>query len=464
MTDAARRVLIVDSNAEQLVETAAQLQQRGFKVALASGTVMACERARAGRFDVVLAAHDLAQAQEEGGLGLCDALAVELGRAPPVVLLATGEARDEASVPRGDMEAIVARLLAVPRRGSVDPPLDSSPPSLGGSLAAMSLVDTLRALTLEGRTGALAVSTAHGAGEIRLVSGEIADAVYKTLEGPKALARMTSEVDGSFSFSSLGTGVVRRLGIPAADLLSRCEGERTECARLRAELGDLAKITMLAADGSSSEPASEVARYVLARLRSPATLEQLLDDTPALDSEIMQALLTLDAASRVKRLAQSGERIPLATSDQLHLVRALVAKAHAPGFQDASRLVFAATPGKLGVLAHTLLSLVEALPPADGVPHLPIPYTMATVKLGDGIELELVALPLVPVYAPLWPLALAGAVAVIRLEEAAAPALDEACRAAEVPLSDAQMLVGVFDESNVGQAAGLVRAALDSTA
>lgn len=461
MSEASRRVLLVDKNAEHLVETASQLQQRGFKVALANGTRMACERARAGRFDVVLAARELAEPGEEG-VGLLDALAVELGRAPPVVLLASGESAGLESVPRHDVDAIVARVLAVVRKGSVDPPGDSVPPSLGGSLGSISLLDALRALTIERRAGTVSVSTAHGAGEIRLVDGVIADAVYKTLEGSKALARMTAETEGTFSFSPMGGAVVRRLGVPAAELLELCERERAECRRLRDALGDLATKTLLAAEGTSSEPPSETARLVLARLRSPATLEQLLDETPALDSEIMEALAALDAAGRIKMLAQAGERVPLASSDQLPLVRALVAKGRAPGFQDATRLVFAATPGKLGVLAHTLLSLAEAFPPAEPGPALPIPHTMGVVKLGDGIDLELVALPLVPVYAPLWPLSLAGAAAVVRLEEAAAGALDDACRAAEVPLADAQMLVGAFDESNVSQAAGLVRAALDS--
>jgi CheY-like chemotaxis protein len=460
MSSQTPRVLLVDPNAEHLVETAAQLQQRGVQVALANSTLMACERARVGRFDVVVAARELAL-PGESGMGLLDALAVELGRSPPVLLLGGEEPGAEGALARGDVDAIVSRVRGLSSGGS-DVAFESAPPSIAGSLAGISLGDTLRTLLVERRSGTVSVSTPRGAGEVRLVEGQIVDAVYKGLEGLKALARMAVEMEGTFSFSPVASPVVRRIAIPVVELLARCEKERAECSALRDRAGDLATSLLLAADGAASEPVSEAARAVLGRLRAPTTLEALLDDTPALDSEVLASLLALDAAGRIKRLAQSSERVPLASADQLAMVRALVAKGRAPGFEEATRVVFAAAPAKLGVLAHAVLSIADAFPAAEPAPPLPIPHAMAVVRLGDGVDLELVALPLVPVYAPLWPLSLSGAAIVVRLDEAAAAALDEACQAADVQLAEAQMLVGTFDESNVGQTAGLVRAALDA--
>ena len=57
----------------------------------------------------------------------------------------------------------------------------------------------------------------------------------------------------------------------------------------------------------------------------------------------------------------------------------------------------------------SVLSLADAFPPQEPTPSVPVPYVLATIRLGDGVELDIVALPLVPVYAPLWPMALAGA-------------------------------------------------------
>jgi hypothetical protein len=144
-------------------------------------------------------------------------------------------------------------------------------------------------------------------------------------------------------------------------------------------------------------------------------------------------------------------------------MRALVSRASAPGYQGAARLVFAGTPNRLSVFAHAALCLSDAIPSPEAPPTLPIPHPIATVRFGDDVDLELVALPLVPAYAPLWPLALAGAAIVVRLDDAAGSALTEACAAAELPVLDAQMLVGALEEGSVAQVASLVRAAIEAT-
>ena len=102
-------------------------------------------------------------------------------------------------------------------------------------------------------------------------------------------------------------------------------------------------------------------------------------------------------------------------------------------------------------------------PPPSRRPSIPIPYAIATVRLGDDVDVEIVALPLVPAYAPLWPLTLAGAAIVVRLDDAAGSALAEACAAAEIPVLDAHVLVGTLEEGSVAQVAGLVRAAIEAT-
>jgi CheY-like chemotaxis protein len=464
MSEVARRVLLVDPDPDQLARTAAHLREHGLKVSLANGTPMACERARGGRFDMVIAAGELASPGAEG-MGLLDALAVEMGELPPYLFLVEDAQKDgiRDSVVRGDLDAIVARVLASAQsRSSAEPAVDSAPPSLAGRIGPVGLSDALRALVLERRTGTLSVTTPLGAGEVRLVEGELVDVVYKNLEGLKALARMTREREGTFAFMAGTAVVVRRIHVPAPELMEKCDAERDESKRLMGLLGDLQGKALLAVDGPNADAASDVARNVLSRLRTPATIEELLDDVPSLDSLSLSALVTLDAGGRIKRLAHTSERVPLATSEQLPLVRALVAKGRAPGFEDSTRIVFAGTPGKIAVLMHAVLSLADAVPPPDPPPGLPIPHPMAIVKLGDGVDLELAALPLVPVYAPLWPIALAGAAIVVRMDEAAATPLEDACGAADVQITEAQVLVGNLEESNVAQVANLVRAALDA--
>ena len=164
----------------------------------------------------------------------------------------------------------------------------------------------------------------------------------------------------------------------------------------------------------------------------------------------------------MKRLGHTSLRVQLCGPDQLHLLRAAAARARSPGFAGPARLVFAATSSKLAVFGHTVLSLSDAFPPAEPMPTVPVPYVIATIRLGDGVELDIVALPLVPVYAPLWPMALAGAAILVRLDEAAPQSLEEACASVSVPILDARAIFGALEESSAVQVASLIKTALDA--
>jgi hypothetical protein len=270
--------------------------------------------------------------------------------------------------------------------------------------------------------------------------------------------------------------VLGRLSLPTAQLLGEIALQAAETKRLRERLGDLTSKALLATDAveqdatsgtrvprSTPGDLSPLARAALGKLRAPATIDQVLDDLPEPDAHILAAIVELDAAGRLKRLPYEMQRVPLVGMEQLHLIRALVSRAAAPGYEGAARFVFAGTPSRLAIFAHAALSLVDALPSTEPAPAIPIPYTIATIRLGDDVDVEIVALPLVPAYAPIWPLALAGAAMVVRLDDAAGSALAEACAAAELPVLDAQVLVGAMEEGSVAQVASLVRAAIEAT-
>jgi CheY-like chemotaxis protein len=454
MRRAPPRALLVDEDIEELAAIAADLRQRGVNVALANGVSMACERAKTIRVDVVIAASELTEAREDG-LSLLDALAIELGQLPPVLLLVRegpGPLQGEA-IQRGDIDGLVARIIAL---AAVPNPRESMPPSAlySGSLAKVSLSDVLQTLSVDRKTGALGVTTPAGAGDVRLVDGAVVDAVYLRFEGLKALVRMISEPDGKFLFAPETPVVLGRMSTPTRELLELAAAQIGQAKAARALLGDMTAKALVAAEGGDPGELSPLARAILARLRTPATIAELLDDLTEPDAVILATLVELDGKSRLKRLPHDTQRLQLVGPDQLHLMRALV---------GAARLVFAGTPSRLAVFAHAALCLVDAIPSPESSPTLPIPHPIATVRFGDDVDLELVALPLVPAYAPVWPLALAGAAIVVRLDDAAGSALTEACAAAELPVLDAQMLVGALEEGSVAQVASLVRAAIEAT-
>ncbi len=462
----ASRVLLVDHDVDALAELAGALRERGIKVSLANGSQMACERAKTGAYDVVIAAREAAEPSDETNIGVMDALSVELPQVPPLIVLLEADASEGASdtrIARKDIDRIVARIgeLAKTPATSESPRHLSLAPS-SHSLEHAPLADLLVVLATEKRSGTLTVSTSKGSGEIRLVDGDVADAVYVRLEGLKAITRMISEREGTCTFAPGAPAIMRRINVPTRALVEEARALADKARELRERAGALANGTLIAGDGGMSDTMSAVDQHVLARLRVPALLDELLDELPHADADILDAALRLRAKNRIKQLGHASSRVQLCGADQLHLVRASAARAKTPGFKGAARLVFAATAARLAVLGHTVLSLADALPPADPTPPLPVPHSLSTIRLGDGVELDVVALPLVPAYAPLWPMALGGAAIVVRLDEGAAQPLEEACGCVAVKILDARAVFGVVDESSPVQVATLIRTALEA--
>ena len=464
------RVLLVDHDVDALAQLAAKLRERGIRVSLANGSQMACERARTGGYDVVLAARAVAE-PEDGAMGVIDALSVELPQVPPLLVLhdageGEGEVVHESRVRRDDIDRIVARIeqLSKLSQAAGGPPRTSHA-SLAPSAHTLEnapLADLLVVLATERRSGTLTVTTPKGSGEVRLVEGDIADAVYVRLEGRKAIARMLGERDGTATFAPGSPAIMRRIHETTRALVTEARVLVERAAAVRAQAGDLMTGTLLAMDGATADSLSEIDQHVLSRLRVPALVDDILDELPHADASILESIVRLDARGRVKRLGQVSSRVQLCGPDQLHLLRAAAARAKSAGFAGPARLVFAATPSKLAIFGHTVLSLADAFPSQEPTPSVPVPYVLATIRLGDGVELDIVALPLVPVYAPLWPLALAGAAILVRLDEAAVQSLEEACGSVAVPILDARAIFGTLEESSAVQVASLIKTALDA--
>ncbi|MBX3228315.1 MAG: DUF4388 domain-containing protein [Labilithrix sp.] len=467
----ASRVLLVDHDVDALAELAGVLRERGVKVSLANGSQMACERAKTGAYDVVIAARDVAE-PADGNIGVIDALSVELSRVPPLIVL-VGSA-DETNgngtrIVRRDIERIVERIGALTSEtsaasGTSERPRYASLAPSAHSLEHGPLADLLVVLATEKRSGTLTVTTSKGSGEVRLVEGDVADAVYVRLEGLKAVTRMISEHEGTATFVPGAPAIMRRITVPTRALVEEARGLAERAKELRAQAGTLATNTLIASDGAANDEGTAVEQNVMARLRVPATLDELLDELPHADATVLESALALDARGRIKQIGIESSRVQLCGADQLHLVRASAARAKAAGFAGAARLVFAATASRLAVLGHTVLSLADALPPSDPAPPVPVPHSLSTIRLGDGVELDVVALPLVPAYAPLWPMALAGAAIAVRLDEGAAQPLNEACSSVSVPILDAAAVFGPVDESSPVQVASLIRTALEADA
>ena len=458
-TQSPSRVLLVDHDVDALAALAGNLRERGLKVSLANGAQMARDRAKASDYDVLLASQEVAE-PGSGSPGVVEVLAGALPTVPPLIVLVDDGATSDTRISRKDIDRLVTRIAELagtppdrPRRASFAP--------TSHSLENAALGDLLVILATERRSGALTISTPKGYGEIRLVDGDIVDAVYTRLEGLKALARMTSARDGTASFSPGAPAIMRRMHVPTRTLVDEARALAARAADARERAGSLVNGTLIASDGANVEGASTIDEHVLARLRVPAAINELIDELPHSDADIFDSVIRLNAKGRIKELGHAA-RVQLCGPDQLHLVRASAERAKTAGFRGPARLVFAATAAKLAILGHTVLSLADAQAPAEPAPALPIPHSLATLRLGEGVELDVVAVPLVPAYAPLWPMALAGAAVAVRISEGAAQSLEEACGSVGITILDARAVFGVVDESSAVQVASLIRTALEA--
>jgi hypothetical protein len=210
--------------------------------------------------------------------------------------------------------------------------------------------------------------------------------------------------------------------------------------------------------------ANEAAHRIAEVLSVPRTLDELLDDVALPDLEIVEALAKMLENGSVRRIAEGAVRVELANAEQMTVLGALVKRLARGSFSGAARIVLAGSPRRLATVAHLVSRIADAVPPAESVPAAPVPHLLATLKLADSVELDVVGLPELDAYSPLWGLTLPGCVVAVRLDSPAASALDETCFVAGVPLIDARVLLESLDEADPAQVAALIRHALDSVA
>jgi CheY-like chemotaxis protein len=457
-----RRVLLVDSDVDALGTLASALRARGIGVAIAADAFEAVEAAFQSRPDVVLVDKRL---EAEQDLTRAFDVVPELTDTPVLLLVSSGKPDElaEREVLRSDIDLVISRVAeASPRESRA--PLEQE---LRGNIEQMPMVDLIQMLNMNRRSGVLAITTTYGAGEIRLAEGEVIDAVYRRLEGEKAFYRLLGERAGRFAFSPGEPATVRRLTAPTSVLLMESMRQVDEVQRRRRELAPAGE-ALLMAEGSRptalpTAPAP-LERELSALLQIPRSVDEILDEISTTDLAVLEALVGLDGAARIRRIPIAELTTPFAPPEQLPVLRSLVTRLTRPGFAPPPRLVIAAGAKRMPALAHAVRRINDAVAPNDGPPRAALPRPLGTLRLGDGVELALTGLPGEETFAPTWSIALPGAAAVIRLNEAGGPALEAHCEAVEVMLIDAESVMGAVDVAVPAQVAALVRSALEVAA
>src|SRR5690606_38561852 len=208
-----------------------------------------------------------------------------------------------------------------------------------------------------------------------------------------------------------------------------------------------------------SDSADEVTQRVAETLSVPHTLEELLEDLPYSDLSILNALEALLEVGTVRKVHRGAVQVELAQRERFAVLSALVKKLERPGFSGATRIAVLAPPRRITALMHSVRRIVDAIVPTESVPTAPVPYLLATLRLADGVELEVLGIPAMEAFQPLWALSLPGSALVLTLGYAAPPAAQELCSVLGIPLLEATTLLGNLDEADPGQVAALISGA-----
>jgi len=448
----ARLVLLIEPDVDELGVIASKLRANGLEVAIADSLERGIEQARGKQVSVLLVSAGLAKTP---GFGERLALEPALANLPLFTLVDGVGVRDTAELARWDVEAISKRVYALHR--SV-PPAAAAGGDFRGDLKQVSLADLLQLLGANRRSGTLSIVTPSGAGEIRMMDGEVVDAVYRRVDGEKAVIRLLGEGEGSFAFAGGSPPTLRRIERPSSALLM--DGVRqldeAKLAIERLAVGDDALLAVVVARPDHSD----VEQRVLDVLVTPHRLVELLDEVPALDLDVLQALAGLLARGAVRRFGGGTLRVELADPERLSVLAALAQRVARPGFEGHPRLGFAGSQRSLAAATSALGRIGDAVVTPE-VPAAPVPHPLATLRLTDGISLEIVGVPVVDAFAPVWALVLPSLIAVAQIDGERLEALDAACRLVSVPLHDGLSVLGHSGEADPERLAHLVRMTLE---
>ncbi|MBI2389797.1 MAG: DUF4388 domain-containing protein [Deltaproteobacteria bacterium] len=384
----------------------------------------------------------------------------------PEIYIPNIDATDDASIARL-VDAVTSALAAAA------PPDQPSPHGSGeirGDLAQVPLPDLLQLLSMGRKTGTLSVTTSNAAGELRLADGEVVDAMFRRAEGMKAVIRLLGEREGAFHFAPGTTPPLRRIRDPIHSILMEGTRQVDEIRLLRERLGlsSQSHLIALQVEDPRTVPTSDsIASEIADLLATPRTLDDLLDEVPRNDLDVLEALSRLDEQGKLRRLPMGDLRPSLAGPEGMVVLRGLARRLRPRGFRGPGRLVLTGSATKIRLARQALARLAEAVPGSDVGGEATtdrLVEATAVLQLGESIGLEIVTVVDRPDLAPLYPLVATGAIGIVTLDRPS-PALAAMVEELEVALVDARSVGEDFDADidpgNPASIAAVVRGAIE---
>jgi DNA-binding response OmpR family regulator len=415
-----RKILIADPDPSTVRALAPALRQRGYQVHAARDGAKALQVAILRFPDVVLF--------DERCQMLDARTFVRILRTNPrterIPVVLTGEAVDVDRARLGTFlrkpfnhDEVLARIEQIFRRVEASRAVSGESREIEGNLAQIPLVDLLQILAVNRKTGKLALEREGEKAEIALENGRVVDARTRHAEGEKALYRLLALREGQFAFVPGPPPPEPRIDRKVEELVLEGLRQSDEVTALLPSLPEPHATVELAVDPSEIPPGLHpVTAEVVAALRTPCTLQELVDRCAATDLEALRALVALleKGYARVGAAApQPEEAAPLLAAHELHALRARIARGRSSGNQTVGKIVLAGG----GPLARkAALARFQSVPgwQPDLAPAAPF-GTVGRLSLGDGVRVDVTALPGDPASRPLWHPFAAGAVGALVL-------------------------------------------------
>ncbi|MDY7233308.1 DUF4388 domain-containing protein [Hyalangium rubrum] len=421
-----RKILIADPDLEAVRVLTRALRQRGYQVHYAPDGSRALEIC-------VLRHPDLALFDE--GCKLLEARTfIQILRTNPrtedipVVLTTTSLDVDRLRGMRlaahlkkpFNLDEVLGRIEHIFRRSEAARDLKNDAQEIEGSLSQLGIPDLMQILGMNKRSGKLSLERGSERGEILVGDGRPVNARLGRVEGEKALFRLLSWTEGSFTFAPGGSSARPRINRGMDDALLEGMRQADEVNRLQPSLPARTTRLMIAPDADLPQDQHPVTAQVVDLLRQPRSLGEVLDLAPATDLEVLGVLTTL-MQKGVARVAEGEEEGsgPLLGPAELHALRSRVLRGKAPlkvvtakvficgNGPSAARRLFARLPGLVAASAEP-----SAVKSGFG--------TLGHMELSEVLHLDFCVLPPAEAARPLWRPFSAGAVGALLMDSSEA--------------------------------------------
>jgi CheY-like chemotaxis protein len=302
-----------------------------------------------------------------------------------------------------NLDEVLARIDHLVRRSEAARDLKSES-DIEGSLSQLAIPDLLQILAMNRRSGRLMLTRGVERGEIHVGDGRPMNARTGVVEGEKALFRLLSWTEGSFSFTPGAPPSNPRINRGMDDALLEGMRQADEVGRLLPSLPPRTARLYLAPDAAVHTDQHPVTAQVMDLLRQPRSLGDVLDLSAASDHEVLTVLSTL-LQKGVARVAEQEEAQagpgPLLGPADVHALRSRLFRGRSPARSlvakificgngpEAARQLLAGLPG---------LHLVAADPPAIRSGF----GTVGRLEINETLQIDFCILPPVEAARPLW--------------------------------------------------------------